>query len=63
MSEAYLLSGQSDYLVKLLVPGDDSYERVHREILSALPGGAAAGDPVHAPDAGVCSVAVPAAQA
>lgn len=38
VSEAYLLSGQSDYLVKLLVPGDDSYERVHREILSALPG-------------------------
>lgn len=35
---AWLLSGESDYLVKLLVPEDDSYERVHREILSALPG-------------------------
>lgn len=37
-TEAYLMSGQSDYLVKVLVPGDDSYERIHREILSALPG-------------------------
>jgi DNA-binding Lrp family transcriptional regulator len=37
-AEAYLMSGQSDYLVKVLVPGDDSYERIHREILSALPG-------------------------
>ena len=38
VAEAYLMSGQSDYLVKVLVPGDDSYERIHREILSALPG-------------------------
>ncbi|WP_086737836.1 Lrp/AsnC family transcriptional regulator [Erythrobacter colymbi] len=36
--EAYLMSGQSDYLVKVLVRDDDSYERIHREILSALPG-------------------------
>lgn len=36
--EAYLISGQSDYLIKVLVRADDSYERVHREILSALPG-------------------------
>ena len=32
------MSGQSDYLLKVLVPGEDSYERIHREILSALPG-------------------------
>jgi Lrp/AsnC family transcriptional regulator, leucine-responsive regulatory protein len=38
VAEAYLMSGQSDYLVKVLVRDDDSYERIHREILSALPG-------------------------
>jgi DNA-binding Lrp family transcriptional regulator len=38
VAEAYLMSGQSDYLVKVLVREDDSYERIHREILSALPG-------------------------
>ena len=36
--EAYLMSGESDYLLKVLVRSDDSYERIHREILSALPG-------------------------
>jgi Lrp/AsnC family transcriptional regulator, leucine-responsive regulatory protein len=36
--EAHLMSGESDYLVKVMVPGHDSYERIHREILSALPG-------------------------
>jgi len=38
VGEAHLLSGQSDYLIRILVPEGDSYERVHREILSALPG-------------------------
>lgn len=38
VAEAYLMSGQSDYLVKVLVRESDSYERIHREILSALPG-------------------------
>ncbi len=36
--EAHLMSGESDYLLKVLVAADDSYERVHREILAALPG-------------------------
>lgn len=36
--EAYLMSGQSDYLIKVLVREQDSYERIHREILSTLPG-------------------------
>ena len=36
--EAYLVGGDSDYLIKVLVPANDAYERVHREILSALPG-------------------------
>lgn len=38
VAEAFLMSGESDYLLKVLVREDDSYERVHREILSALPG-------------------------
>jgi len=38
IAEAYLMSGQSDYLIKVLVRENDSYERIHREILSALPG-------------------------
>ena len=38
IAEAYLMSGQSDYLIKVLVREQDSYERIHREILSALPG-------------------------
>ena len=38
VAEAHLMSGESDYLVKVLIRDDDSYERVHREILSALPG-------------------------
>lgn len=36
--EAHLMSGESDYLLKVLVPETDSYERIHREILAALPG-------------------------
>ncbi|TAK10529.1 MAG: Lrp/AsnC family transcriptional regulator, partial [Rhizorhabdus sp.] len=38
VNEAYLLSGESDYLLKVQVAEGDSYERVHREVLSALPG-------------------------
>jgi DNA-binding Lrp family transcriptional regulator len=38
VAEAYLMSGESDYLLKVLVRSDDSYERIHRDILSALPG-------------------------
>ena len=38
VAEAYLMSGESDYLLKVLVHTGDSYERIHREILSALPG-------------------------
>ncbi|MFA6115709.1 MAG: Lrp/AsnC family transcriptional regulator [Sphingomonas sp.] len=36
--EAHLMSGESDYLLKVLVREDDSYERIHREVLSVLPG-------------------------
>lgn len=36
--EAHLMSGDSDYLLKVEIAEADSYERVHREILAALPG-------------------------
>ena len=36
--EAHLMSGQSDYLIKVSVVESDSYERLHREVLSAMPG-------------------------
>ncbi|MFM7027906.1 MAG: Lrp/AsnC family transcriptional regulator [Chakrabartia sp.] len=38
VSEAHLMSGESDYLLKAEVPETDSFERVHREVLAALPG-------------------------
>lgn len=38
ISEAHLMSGESDYLIKVLVPASDSYERIHRNILASLPG-------------------------
>ncbi|MDR6849118.1 DNA-binding Lrp family transcriptional regulator [Sphingomonas sp. BE270] len=38
VGEAHLMSGESDYLLKVLVREDDSYERIHREVLSTLPG-------------------------
>jgi len=36
--EAHLMSGEYDYLVKLAVPSDSSFERLHRDTLSRLPG-------------------------
>jgi len=36
--EAHLMSGESDYLLKVAVRADDSFERVHRDILAQLPG-------------------------
>ncbi|RJF92922.1 Lrp/AsnC family transcriptional regulator [Sphingomonas cavernae] len=36
--EAHLMSGESDYLLKVLIRAEDSYERVHREVLATLPG-------------------------
>lgn len=38
IAEAHLMSGEHDYLLKLEVRRDDSYERIHREVLAALPG-------------------------
>jgi Lrp/AsnC family leucine-responsive transcriptional regulator len=36
--EAHLMSGESDYLIKLLAPAADSFERIHRDVLARLPG-------------------------
>ncbi len=35
--EAHLMSGESDYLLKAEIPESDSFERVHRDVLAALP--------------------------
>jgi Lrp/AsnC family leucine-responsive transcriptional regulator len=36
--ECYLMSGEADYLVRVLVRDANDYERIHREVLSSLPG-------------------------
>ena len=36
--EAHLMAGETDYIVKVAVPGNDSYERLHRDVLAKLPG-------------------------
>ena len=38
VAEAHLMSGEYDYLLKAEIPETDSFERVHREVLAALPG-------------------------
>lgn len=38
VAEAHLMSGEYDYLLKAEIPEIDSFERVHREVLAALPG-------------------------
>ena len=37
IQEAHLMSGESDYLLKVPVRDDDSFERVHRDVLARLP--------------------------
>lgn len=37
ITEAHLMSGQSDYLLKVEVREGDRYERIHRELLAGLP--------------------------
>lgn len=38
IQEAHLMSGESDYLLKVPVRADDTFERIHRDILARLPG-------------------------
>ena len=36
--ECYLMTGWSDYLLRVTVPDTASYERIHKDVLSRLPG-------------------------
>jgi DNA-binding Lrp family transcriptional regulator len=36
--ECYLMTGASDYLLRVAVPDAASYERIHTDVLSRLPG-------------------------
>lgn len=36
--EAHLMSGEADYLLKLAIRREDSFERIHRDTLARLPG-------------------------
>ena len=38
IEEAHLMSGESDYLVKLAVRSDQTFEQLHRDVLAQLPG-------------------------
>jgi DNA-binding Lrp family transcriptional regulator len=37
IAEVHLITGESDYMLKVLVDEGDSFERVHRDLLAALP--------------------------
>jgi len=38
VEDCHLMTGESDYLLRIVVRGDDRYERVHQDVLSRLPG-------------------------
>jgi Lrp/AsnC family leucine-responsive transcriptional regulator len=38
ISECHLMSGEFDYLLRVVVRSDDRYERLHQDVLSQLPG-------------------------
>lgn len=38
IGEAHLMGGEYDYLIKVAVRAEDSFERVHRDTLARLPG-------------------------
>ncbi|HEY3695328.1 Lrp/AsnC family transcriptional regulator [Phenylobacterium sp.] len=38
IEEAHLMTGEFDYILKVPVRADDSFERVHRDTLARLPG-------------------------
>lgn len=38
VQDCFLMSGDSDYLVRVTIGPGDSYERIHKDVLSALPG-------------------------
>jgi DNA-binding Lrp family transcriptional regulator len=38
VQDCHLMTGESDYLLRIVLNDDDRYERVHQETLSRLPG-------------------------
>lgn len=38
VQDCHLMTGESDYILRIVIADDDRYERVHRETLSKLPG-------------------------
>ena len=38
VQDCHLMTGESDYLLRIVIRDDDRYERVHQETLSRLPG-------------------------
>ncbi len=38
IEDCHLMTGESDYLLRILVRATDKYERVHQDVLSRLPG-------------------------
>lgn len=38
VQDCHLMTGESDYLLRIVIPEHDRYERVHQETLSRLPG-------------------------
>jgi DNA-binding Lrp family transcriptional regulator len=38
VQDCHLMTGESDYLLRIVLADDDRYERVHQETLSKLPG-------------------------
>lgn len=38
VQDCHLMTGESDYLLRIVLANDDRYERVHQETLSRLPG-------------------------
>ncbi|HVY85568.1 MAG TPA: Lrp/AsnC family transcriptional regulator [Caulobacterales bacterium] len=38
VQDCHLMTGESDYLLRIVIPDNDRYERIHQETLSRLPG-------------------------
>jgi len=38
ITEAHLMSGEADYLLRILLDDDQPYEAIHRDALSSMPG-------------------------
>ena len=38
VQDCHLMTGESDYLLRIVISDDDRYERVHQQTLSRLPG-------------------------